>query len=209
MINATSNHVTKSNSAMMISAFLLFLTLLAVPQLSSSFSVAPRIQVHCLTSTISAARKNTVESKNRANKSKLYSSQDDAITVQLAKAKELLAKSKAKVAAGALEAGETKKQKSEKDSKSARESVIKSKNEETGLITTDGELMAELSEEEDWEVRSLLDVFETETKDENTKQDRLADRDVSASIMNMRIHMHNDDYRRVFNKRNRFIGEDN
>lgn len=87
--------------------------------------------------------------------------------------------------------------------KMKRNEVIKSKNDE-GLITTDGEKMAELSEKEEWEVRGLLDVFESEIK----SSDGLKERDVAASIYNLRKTLQNEDYRRIFDKRNRFIGED-
>ena len=80
--------------------------------------------------------------------------------------------------------------------------------DDNGLITTDGELMAALSEEEDWELKDLMDVFEDEIADSKGTS-TLADRDVAASILNMRMNMHNEDYRKVFDKRNFFIGEDN
>lgn len=91
----------------------------------------------------------------------------------------------------------------------SKPSVVKSKNEETGLITTDGELMATLSEEDEWELRELLDVFQSELEDETDLSKNLSKRDVAASIMNLRLSMHNEDYRKIFDKRNRFIGEDN
>lgn len=128
---------------------------------------------------------------------------NDEITLQLAKAKELLKEAKAKM----NQQEETKEENLKTPLKSA-ESKIKFKDEETGLIMCDGDLMAALSEEEEWEQRSLLDVFESEIEDDEiTKQ--LASRDVTASIRNMRLKMHNEDYRRIFDKRNRFIGEDN
>ncbi|KAG7354754.1 hypothetical protein IV203_004110 [Nitzschia inconspicua] len=90
-----------------------------------------------------------------------------------------------------------------KDSIGKREKVIKAKNED-GLFTTDGDLMAKLSEEEEWESRSLFEVFQNERKrPENT----LADRDVAASIFNLRKQLRTDDFQRIFDQRNRFIGE--
>ncbi len=159
---------------------------------------------------------------------KLYSvpspAADDEISDQLTKARKLLEQAKAKVAAAAQ--ADTEESQSEKDIATAnaennensaiedkirkrKESVIKTQNEETGLITTDGELMAALSEMEAWEARSLGDVFENDDKSGETVEDGLASRDVAASIFNLRMKMNDADYRRVFDKRNRFIGEDN
>ncbi|KAL7572804.1 hypothetical protein ACA910_014661 [Epithemia clementina (nom. ined.)] len=96
-----------------------------------------------------------------------------------------------------------------------RQSVIKAVDQVTGLITADGEKMAALSEQEEWQLRSLLDVFETElvvnmddtplARSSASKQ--LAKRDVAASIWNLRRHLQTDDYRRIFDPKNRFIGE--
>jgi hypothetical protein len=93
-----------------------------------------------------------------------------------------------------------------------RQKVIKSVDEATGLITTDGEKMARLSEEEAWEARSLFEVFENEIADKDaysvtTKQ--LATRDVAASIWNLRKTLQSDDYRKIFDEKNWFIGEGN
>ena len=145
---------------------------------------------------------------------------DDDIQNQLAKARKLLEEAKVKVAAAEqaqernsetqLNSNDTEND-DEETTKNKRESVIKSTNEETGLITTDGELMAALSEDEEWEVKSLMEVFESES--ENGRHDvideGLAGRDVAASIFNLRLKMQDGDYKRIFNKRNRFIGEDN
>lgn len=146
---------------------------------------------------------------------------DDDIQKQLAKAKQLLEASKAKVAAQEAE----KKQSIQDDDEnnlpstsseqlettSTRSSIIKSRDEDTGLITTDGELMAAMSEEEDWEVKGLMDVFQSESTRgrHDAMDDGLANRDVAASIFNLRMHMMDGDYRKIFDKRNRFIGEDN
>lgn len=141
---------------------------------------------------------------------------DEDVQNQLAKARKLIETAKAKVAAHAA----MESNKEEKDTKRVRDAeletkkrkeVIKSKSEDTGLITTDGELMAALSEEEDWEVKSLMDVFESESTRgrHDVVDDGLANRDVAASIFNLRLHMMDEDYRKIFNKRNRFIGEDN
>lgn len=91
-------------------------------------------------------------------------------------------------------------------SESKKEKVIKSKNKDTGLFTTDGDLMAKLSEEEEWEPRPLLQVFSNERKTTPT-QDHLADRDVAASIYGLRKSLQLEDFQKIFDKRNRFIGE--
>jgi hypothetical protein len=85
-----------------------------------------------------------------------------------------------------------------------RKKVIKSQNEE-GLFTTDGDLMAKLSEEEEWESRSLLEVFESERN--KPEKNHLAERDVAASIFYLRKQLQTQDFERIFDKRNRFIGE--
>lgn len=100
-----------------------------------------------------------------------------------------------------------------------RDAVTKSRDAITGLITTDGEKMAALSETEEWESRPLMQVFQNEMSAEQSSSSvassssaasrRLADRDVAASIFNLRQKLHQADYQRIFDKRNRFIGEDN
>jgi len=141
-------------------------------------------------------------------------SMNDDVLRQLAKAKELLELSKAKLAAQEEETDESKVgvegkttivlESSGRDEK--RTKVTKSTNDESGLITTDGELMAMLSEEEDWEVRSLLDVFEDELEESDVSK-QLRRRDVAASVASMRLRMHGEDYLKIFNTRNRWIGE--
>lgn len=95
----------------------------------------------------------------------------------------------------------------------SRTSVIKTVNEETGLVTADGEKMAALSEIEQWEWRSLSEVFESEVSDNedvySIASKQLADKDVAMQIFNLRKTLQDEDYKRIFDKRNRFIGEDN
>ena len=91
----------------------------------------------------------------------------------------------------------------------SRDGVIKFVDERTGLRVADGERMAAISEHEDWEMRSISQVFESEIEDAYTLANRqLGQRDVAASIWNLRQSLHNDDYRRIFDTKNRFIGED-
>ena len=77
--------------------------------------------------------------------------------------------------------------------------------------------MTSLSNSEPWELRSLSDIgFESEARsdfdgnlvaeNEDVKK-TLAERDLAASIYNLRKVMQTEDFRRVFDSRNRFIGE--
>lgn len=89
---------------------------------------------------------------------------------------------------------------------------IKSKTQ-TGEIIADGDAMASQSKSEPWENRSLDDMFAQEARmdfDGNLVEgegNSLAERDVGASIYNLRKKLQNEDFRRVFDSRNRFIGE--
>ncbi len=148
-------------------------------------------------------------------------SADDEITKQLERAKALLAKSKAKIEAkemGSLYRSEDKIQEKSspksnipffasqivtKTNGNKREKVVKATNGD-GLVTIDGDLMAQLSEAEEWEIRSLLDVFENETKN---LSDPFSERDVAASIYGLQKVLQTEDFHRIFDKRNRFIGE--
>jgi len=135
---------------------------------------------------------------------------DEDIERQLARSKIILEKAKAKVAQAESEAATTTtiKEKSSAAEYDKKTSVLKSKNEESGLSTYDGDLMAALSEEEDWELKGIFDVFDDEIEESELSKS-LGKRDVAASILNMRKIMHNDDFRRIFDKRNYYIGEDN
>jgi len=91
---------------------------------------------------------------------------------------------------------------------------IKSKRS-NGEIIADGETMASLSKSEPWEKRSLAQMFEKEARmdydgnlvDPNASSSGLDDKDVARSIYNLRKRLQNDDFRRVFDDKNRFIGE--
>ena len=78
--------------------------------------------------------------------------------------------------------------------------------------------MALLSKSEPWEIRSLsqltfqeeatLDYDGNTTAEESSSStSTLADRDVASSIYNLRKMLQNEDFRKVFDSRNRFIGE--
>lgn len=153
----------------------------------------------------------------------------DEVTMSLERAKALLRESKEKLAAkqngSTLTVDRQEEQKPSQpplpffasreppqSTNNKRKRVTKTVDEETGLITTNGAEMARLSEEEEWEVRSLFEVFENEIGDKDVysaTSQQLATRDVAASIWNLRKTLQNDDYRRIFDKSNRFIGEDN
>jgi len=88
----------------------------------------------------------------------------------------------------------------------------------TGSIIADGETMAAISKSERWERRSLSEMFEKEARNDfdglpvaGEQIDKvgtvLADRDVARSIWNLRRSMQNEDFMKVFDSRNRFIGD--
>ena len=141
------------------------------------------------------------------------------ITKQLERAKAALAVSRAKLEAQEqAEAGlidDVNKEKNDGkdvpffamnsvDDNEKKEKVIKDKNED-GLFTTDGDLMAKLSEEEEWESRPLLEVFKNER--EKSTEAMGIDRDIGESMYNLRKSLQTEDFRIIFDKRNRFIGE--
>ena len=148
---------------------------------------------------------------------------DDDIAKLQAKARALLEKSKAKLAQKeqALEEEETLPFFAAADSSASsnmspedrRSSVTKSTDESSGLIRADGDKMAQRSEAEAWERRPLTEVFDNELEKEDdvysVASQQLADRDVAASIFNLRQQLQTEDYQKIFDKRNRFIGEDN
>lgn len=91
---------------------------------------------------------------------------------------------------------------------------IKSKTK-TGEIIADGETMASLSKSEPWERRSLSQMFQKEKRTdfdgnvvegEDEMDARLSDKEMMG-IYNLRKQLQNDDFKKVFDSRNRFIGE--
>jgi len=98
---------------------------------------------------------------------------------------------------------------------------IKSKTK-SGEIIADGDTMTTLSNSEPWELRSLSQIgFQSEDRvdyDGNVVEvdlnghvkgvnKALADKDVAMSIYNLRKTLQNEDFKMVFDSRNRFIGE--
>ncbi len=86
----------------------------------------------------------------------------------------------------------------------------------SGDIIADGETMASMSLNERWEIRSLSEMFQRESRTDYDGRDvevdmvqgtTLADRDVNRSIYNLRKSMRNEDFMKVFDSRNRFIGD--
>ena len=155
-----------------------------------------------------------------------YIPDEDDIARELERARELLAKSQAKIDAkkqassAQTESSEQKKITQQCSAAEKRKMVTTSVQEGSGLITTDGEMMARLSEEEEWEERALLEVFEDLLNDDlfvdddaglffastNTTK-KLAQRDEVSSVRNLMISMNKEDFDKIFNKRNRWIGE--
>ena len=155
---------------------------------------------------------------------------EDEVSRQLAKAKELIERTKQKMEkkekAAAKDDGEAKEStdavSNDDDevlpffavdptaAEKRRELVTKTKDEESGLITTDGEKMASLAEGEKWESRGLYDLFENEREEdeENLVKEARASRDVARNMMGLKRIMKKEDFDAIFDKRNLFIGEE-
>jgi hypothetical protein len=99
-----------------------------------------------------------------------------------------------------------------------RADVIKEINQQTGLVRADGEKMAALSEQEEWQRRPLYEVFnvievasdssDVQYQPNTSKTSRTLDeRDMIASIRNLQQTLHNEDFKRIFDEKNRYIGE--
>ena len=144
---------------------------------------------------------------------------NDEIAKQLERAKAALAVSRAKMEAQEqAEAGLVDEHKKDEKSDEAvpffamnaddengkKGRVIKDTNE-SGGFTTDGDLMAKLSEEEQWESRPLLEVFQNEK--EKPPEAMGIDRDIGQSMYNLRKSLQTEDFNKIFDKRNRFIGD--
>ena len=69
--------------------------------------------------------------------------------------------------------------------------------------------MAKLSEEEVWESRPILEVFETEEQEGATPSFKAknVDRDIAKSMFNLRKSLQTKDFMKIFDKRNIFIGD--
>jgi len=153
-----------------------------------------------------------------------YNKYEPAIAAQLRKAKKLLKDAKAKQKEAEDSFLDTPIDNKEDDNKKSKAALpffasndaekIKSKTD-SGEIIADGNAMSEIAAKEAWERRSLTQMFDKEARKDWDGNDVLneidgsvlADRDVARSIYNLRKSMQNDDFKKVFDPRNRFIGE--
>lgn len=161
---------------------------------------------------------------------------EDEVSRQLAKARELIDRTKQKMEkkkdreeaeAAAKEADKKEDEKEKEGEEEAlpffatkgvdetevakrRDMVTKTKDEESGLIIADGEKMASLAEEEKWESRGLYDLFENEIEEdkESIAAEKRASRDVAKAMMGLRMRMNKNDFDAIFDKKNRWIGEE-
>lgn len=160
-----------------------------------------------------------VDEKKNTEKKKVVEKNPE-ITKQLERAKAALAGARAKMEAREqAEAGIVDDEGKEKNGKKEsvpffamnaadengkKEKVIKDKNED-GLFTTDGDLMAKLSEEEEWESRPLMGVFKNEREEEPDPIGINAD--IGQNMYNLRKSLQTEDFGKIFDKRNYFIGD--
>ena len=163
---------------------------------------------------------------------------EDEVSRQLAKAKELIERTKQKMESKEKAAAEAAADQAEEDAdtdeatasaaadeddevvpffavdptaaEKRRQMVTKTKDEESGLITTDGEKMASLADGEKWESRGLYDLFENEIQEDEAAKakEARASRDVARSMMNLKMIMNKEDFDFIFDKKNRWIGEE-
>jgi len=162
-----------------------------------------------------------------------YSGFDPSVADQIRKAKQLINESKKKqksqeeAAAKAAEEGTVEEDQAAASSAatlpffanqsltaSAAENARKIKSTtETGEIIADGDTMASLSISEPWEVRSLTQMFEKENhvdydgNETDGDNGKWANRDVASSIYNLRKKLQTEDFRKVFDSKNWFIGD--
>jgi len=166
-------------------------------------------------------------SNSSTDKDKEDEDPEDEVSQAVAKARQLIEKTKQKIVELSADDSETEGAEEEEEQDEAlpffatqavdedevqkrRDLITKSKDEESGLITADGEKMASLAEEEKWESRGLYDLFrnEIEEDEESLAAEKRASRDVAAAMMNLRMRMNKDDFDAIFDKNNRFIGEE-
>ncbi|KAI2507246.1 hypothetical protein MHU86_7203 [Fragilaria crotonensis] len=210
-------------SSCIIAVLYQFLVVATLAPVSLAFMVMP---ISSLTVSRSKSASSSSKSSSCLHVGPL---EEDDVDRELAKARLLLIEAKKQIAA--MDAGEEYIRPSERDQtadtdtpnvpffatlhdtgmQNKRDIVIKSRNDD-GLITVNGEEMAKLSEEEMWSARPLGEVFENElNEDEDVyalATESLRQRDVAASIFNLRKSMQPQDYQKIFDKKNYFIGED-
>ena len=138
---------------------------------------------------------------------------DAAVDPDVQRARAILEKSKAKLAARESIAAAAAVPFFAQKAPISRASVVKAVHPITGLIRADGAKLAEISESEAWELKSLGQVFDNEMTEEEDRyslaSQQLAARDVAESIFQLRKELQTEDYRTIFDTNNRFIGEDN
>mmetsp|Transcript_37883 Transcript_37883/g.55819 ORF Transcript_37883/g.55819 Transcript_37883/m.55819 type:complete len:235 (+) Transcript_37883:149-853(+) len=205
---------------------------------SSEFTTkrSPTNKIRYISSPFCEDNANRVATKLHESSSQTESNENedtlenDDIARTLARAKELIAKSEAKLKeqidkeaidpdTNTDNAPTSKSSNVDDKVIEKRSKVTKSTNEESGLITTDGEMMAQISEEEEWEARSLLELFEDELEgmlegddDDDApakpKKKRKVDKGAAMSIYGLKKVLQTEDFDKVFNKRNYLIGEE-
>lgn len=160
-----------------------------------------------------------IENTARHNHVLCMAAIDDDLSIQLSKAKELLAKAKAKIRAqekakensdgvSSIQNSDPASKKNKENDMAEKRSQVVNSETDSGLITTDAEMMLSLAEEEEWEARYLLDVFEREVQEDEVKRQKInLDRDIAKNMFGLRRSLINGDYERIFDKRNRRIGD--
>jgi hypothetical protein len=210
-----------TSSSYTLLCLVLFVGLLASPEHVSSFQPSPHSSNTLRRNNNVAIRQQHQQRQNYCPRSLFLTgsnSSQEEIDRQLEKARAVLAVSRAKMEKAEVAIIEEEDNNAERDvpffatvndTRNKKMKVIKDQNKDTGLFTTDGDLMAKLSEQEQWEPRPLLEVFSNERKTaaEEAGKNTFADRDVAASIFNLRKVLQTEDYMKIFDKRNRFIGE--
>lgn len=165
------------------------------------------------------ARCTTFEGTARSNQVLCMAAIDDDISLQLSKAKALIAKAKAKIAAqekveknsdgvSTIQNMDSTSENSKENDMAEKRSQVVNSESDSGLITTDGERMLSLAEEEEWEARNVMELFEREVQENEVERQKInVERDIAKNMFGLRKHLFNADYEKVFDKRNPRIGD--
>jgi hypothetical protein len=96
-------------------------------------------------------------------------------------------------------------------------SAKKIKSKTSSGIVADGATMTALSNSEPWESRPLNQMFASEARsdydgnlisaDEIERMGKLAERDLARNILALKRELQNEDFKKVFDQRNRWIGD--
>ena len=100
-------------------------------------------------------------------------------------------------------------------SRSSIPSSKKIKSKTNSGIVADGATMTTLSNSEPWELRPLNQMFLNEPRsdydgnvvNESSGGSKMAEKDLARQIMNMKRQLQGEDFKKVFDQRNRWIGE--